>query len=407
MKEPAVLGGLARELNWPSGSSAEQFLAEHWQRQPLFMPQALAGIADLLDADELAGLACEPGIEARLIICTTDEAGDETWQLEQGPFDAERFANLPDSSWTLLVQDVDKHLPELAAVFDRFGFLPNWRLDDLMVSYAAPGGTVGPHIDGYDVFLIQGQGSRTWQFGETQNPLQEPMLIPDRPLQQLQQFEPVTSHTMQPGDALYLPPGVSHHGVSSVESMTWSIGFRAPALGQLAANLVRRRLELSDAESLYADPELTLNEADDGLISVAALQRARAFLEPVLAVDDQAELALALGTTITTPKDWLRPSPPEAPMTDSELRASALEDGLTRHGFALLARCAAPVMLFACGETHSVDSVDPALLRDLCRLRELPAGRLRTLTDAEWQLIGRLYRDGILLCKADLDHDPS
>jgi 50S ribosomal protein L16 3-hydroxylase len=392
------LDGLHPDLVWPEGMDPQRFLAQHWQRTPLFLPGALPGIAELLDPDELAGLACEPGIESRLI------RHQPEWQVTHGPIEAARFAELAETAWTLLVQDVDKHLPELAAIFDRFDFIPSWRLDDLMISYAAPGGTVGPHTDGYDVFLIQGQGERDWQLGD---PTASGDLVPDLPLQQLAEFIPTVSHRLRPGDALYLPPGLPHHGVSEVPSMTWSIGFRAPARGQLAVNLLRRRLEMSDAEALYADPLLGPDEADAGLISTAALHRTREFLRPVLETpsaqaDDLAELALALGVTVTTPKDWLLPVPPEDPLGVAGFREMTRQDGLTRHGYALLARCAVPATLFACGVAHASGDVDPALVRDLCALRVLPAARLQDLSEADWRLLRTLYCDGILLTAADL-----
>ena len=215
------------------------------------------------------------------------------------------------------------------------------------------------------------------------------------------------THRLCPGDALYLPPGLPHHGVSDAACMTWSVGFRAPARSQLAANLLRRRLEMTDAEALYADPMLGLDEGDAGLISTAAMQRAREFMRPVLETVDLAELALALGVTVTTPKDWLRPVPPEAPMDDAALRETAQRDGLIRHGYALLARSEAPAVLFACGMVHPVEVVDPALVRDLCVLRELSPMRIQDLSDAGWALVSALYRDGILLTTTDLTDEQS
>jgi len=394
-----MLADLAERLVWPTGMAPERFLREHWQRRPLFMPGALPGIAELLDPDELAGLACEAEVESRLII----QHADGGWTLEQGPFDAQRFASLPDRGWTLLVQDVDKHLPELAALFQRFSFIPSWRLDDLMISYAAPGGSVGAHLDSYDVFLVQGAGSRSWSVGSAEDPQD---LVADAPLKLLAEFRPQASHEMQPGDALYIPPGVPHHGVSEVPCMTWSVGFRAPARGALAANLLRRRLEVSDAEALYADGDLIPDEADAGLISTAALRRARSFMRPVLETVDLAELTLALGITVTTPKPWLQPAARDEDAVDvAALRATAMHAGLQRHGYALLARSEAPAALYACGQLYPSEAVDPALVRDLCALRELPASRFEQLSEADWTLVTDLYRDGILLTAADLDTD--
>ena len=151
------------KLTWPSDLSLEQFLSDYWQKQPCIIRQAFDAPIDLLTPEDLAGMACEDGIESRLII---EDQKNSRWSVEHGPIDEDRFSSLPETHWTLLVQDVDKYLPQAAAVVDQFRFIPSWRIDDLMISYAEDQGSVGPHTDSYDVFLIQLQGERLWKISD-------------------------------------------------------------------------------------------------------------------------------------------------------------------------------------------------------------------------------------------------
>ena len=182
--------------------TAEQFLRDYWQKHPCLIRRALPGFEVPLDSDDIAGLACEETAESRLVSGSYPE---HDWQLLHGPFEEEFFAGLPESNWTLLVQDVEKHYPPLQALMARFDFLPSWRLDDLMVSYAVPGGSVGPHVDQYDVFLYQARGERLWQIAENF----DPALLEDCALNVLREFEPEKEWLVKPGDMLYLPPGPS------------------------------------------------------------------------------------------------------------------------------------------------------------------------------------------------------
>lgn len=224
----------------------QDFLARYWQRQPLFMAGAASGL-DHPDADTLAGLALEPEVESRLI----QGAGAGPWQLEQGPLEERRFAELGERDWTLLVQSVDHYLTETSLLLDDFRFLPGWRLEDIMISYAAEGGSVGPHFDRYDVFLIQAAGRRHWQIGplcDERTPQRD-----DTPLKMLLDMPVQQEHTASPGDVLYLPPGVAHHGVAlDSDCVTWSVGFRAPDYRELLTEMVAECL--ADTEpALYED----------------------------------------------------------------------------------------------------------------------------------------------------------
>src|SRR3990167_5380334 len=206
-----------------------QFLTEYWQKKPLLIRAAYPDFTGLLSADELAGLACEEDVQARLVINRQGK-----WQVENGPFDEARFAKLPKRDWTLLVQGVNHHLPEAATLLQRFDFIPHARLDDLMVSYAPDGGGVGPHFDSYDVFLLQGQGKRLWRIRSEE----DLTLVDGAPLRILKNFKTEQEYLLEAGDMLYLPPHVAHWGIAVGDCITYSIGFRAPSAQELATQFL-------------------------------------------------------------------------------------------------------------------------------------------------------------------------
>jgi len=226
-----------------------QFLAQYWQKRPCLIRQAIPGFVPLLDGDDLAGLACEEMAESRLVRGTY-EAAD--WSVAHGPFNESHFAELPETDWTLLVQDVEKHYEPLQDLMQQFSFIPNWRLDDLMISFAAPGGSVGPHVDQYDVFLLQAEGRRRWQIAAAF----DPALLDGCPLNVMQRFEPEQEWVLEPGDLLYLPPNVAHHGVALDAGMTWSIGARAPSGADLLQGLGEWLALESQEGGRYSDPSL-------------------------------------------------------------------------------------------------------------------------------------------------------
>ena len=224
----------------------ERFLELHWQRSPALFQAAFPGFRSPISADELAGLACEEDVESRLVHGSLGAS----WRLEHGPFDAQRFARLPKKDWTLLVQDVDKYVPEIAVLLEPFRFIPDWRIDDIMVSFAAPGGSVGPHTDQYDVFLLQAHGRRRWQLAERF----DPTLRTDADLKILANFEPERELIAEPGDVLYLPPNVAHYGVALDEAMTFSIGFRAPDQRELLGAFAEDLMAAASSELRFRDP---------------------------------------------------------------------------------------------------------------------------------------------------------
>lgn len=210
--------------------ATDDFLRNYWQQSPLLLRDAIH-LPELIDGDELAGLAMEPNVESRLIQYQDDK---NQWHLEHGPFSENKFSELPDNNWTLLVQAVDHWVPEVRQVLEQFSFLPRWRIDDIMISFATDQGGVGPHFDQYDVFLIQLEGKRQWQAGQLCN--EDSDLIDGLPVKVLADFHCEEKWILEPGDVLYLPPAMAHWGTSIGNSMTLSVGFRAPSDSEIVSD---------------------------------------------------------------------------------------------------------------------------------------------------------------------------
>lgn len=345
------------------GRSEAAFLKEFWQKRPCLIRGAFPGWKDPLTPDELAGLALEPDVTSRLVRHT--EAPPH-WSVRHGPFTEGDFAALPETDWTLLVQEVNHHVPEAAALLAPFRFLPAWRLDDVMVSYAAPGGSVGPHIDSYDVFLIQGRGRRRWQVGVADAPAD---LVPGLDLQVLASFTPVEEWVLEPGDMLYLPPGIPHHGVAEGgPCMTCSVGFRAPGRREVLARFFEEAVGRADPEARYADPDLTPRSDDPGRITAGDLARLRTILRD--AVADDGALDRFFGRLLTEPRRYTETPGPEAPVPWRAIR-SHLERGgtLGRHGgsrWAYISEADAGATLFVDGKAFPLPADTAALAPLLC-----------------------------------------
>ena len=286
------------------GISPAQFMRRHWQKSPRLIRQALPRFEGILDRKALFVLAARDDVEARLVI--REGSAKSSWTLAHGPFRASDFRSLPATNWTLLVQGVDLHVDAAAALLQRFAFIPFARLDDLMISYAVPGGGVGPHFDSYDVFLLQGPGRRRWRVS-TQDDLR---LQRGLPLKILAHFRPEQSWDLEPGDMLYLPPSVAHDGVALTECMTYSIGFRAPTARELAEAFLQflpESLQLPDKR--YADPELRPTKTP-GSIDPAMVRRLSATLAAVRW--DRSTIARFTGCMLSEPKSGVffeRPDP--------------------------------------------------------------------------------------------------
>ena len=270
--------------------STADFLANYWQKKPLLIRGAIPNFEPPIDGDELAGMALEAEVESRLVV------GSE-WQLEHGPFDEERFATLPESQWTLLVQAVDLWVPEVAELLCKFDFLPSWRLDDIMVSYAEDGGSVGPHFDYYDVFLLQGAGKRRWQIGQHCD--EHTPLVANTDLKILADFAATDEWVLEPGDMLYLPPQIAHHGVAMGACTTFSVGFRSPAATEMLDDLATELLSRGPAPRYLIDPPLTPESAQGPIPEAYVAQAKKLILETL---DDEKLLAEWFAIFMTTPK---------------------------------------------------------------------------------------------------------
>lgn len=233
----------------PGGFDPGRFLRRHWQKRPLLVRGAFPGFRDPITPGELAGLACEEDVESRLVM---ERGGGRPWRVFPGPQKADRLRRLPPTHWTLLVQGVDRLAPAVAELMEPFRFIPDWRLDDVMISFAPRGGSVGPHVDSYDVFLLQGKGRRRWRIDRRASADFRPGLD----LRILKDFRPEEEWVLEPGDMLYLPPGVGHHGVALEDCLTYSIGFRAPSVMDLLAAAVPRLAQEKSPGRLYRDPGL-------------------------------------------------------------------------------------------------------------------------------------------------------
>lgn len=336
------------------------FLASNWQKRPLLIRNPWTGWANPLEPDELAGLACEEGVESRLI---THSGGKLA--LERGPIAEERFGTLGKEPWTLLVQAVDHYVPDVAALIEPFRFVPDWRIDDVMVSYANDGGGVGPHYDQYDVFLIQGLGKRRWRVGpvcDAQTPL-----VPHDDLRLIEDFEAEGDWVLEPGDILYVPPGFAHDGVAvGDDCMTYSIGFRAPSRAELAEAWTAHQVDAMGEDDRYADPDLTV-QAHPGEISAEALDKLQAMV--LSALSDRDAFARWFGHYNSLSKyaetDWR----PEEQMDENAV-AAMLADGNALHRnpaqrFAFIRR-GQGVLLFVDGVCHECDDKVAELAAELC-----------------------------------------
>ncbi|MFN7781699.1 MAG: JmjC domain-containing protein [Lysobacterales bacterium] len=302
------------------GMAPAAFLRDYWQKRPLLIRGAFADRACPITPEDLAGLACEDGALSRLVL---HDRRKDHYALETGPFPEERFAGLGERDWTLLVQDVDKWDADVAALKQHYGFLPRWRIDDIMISYAVPGGSVGPHVDQYDVFLMQGLGERRWQIDV--DPAVPKTFREGAQLRLLQQFTPSHDWVLCPGDVLYLPPGVPHHGVAETPCLTLSLGMRAPSVNELVTDLADELGTQLSEELRYVDPDLA-PVRDVAEIDAAALARVRGALAPLLAMDDAA-LGRWFGRFITAYRNAGTPQP--GPRLPSRAK---LEDTLAAGG---------------------------------------------------------------------------
>ncbi|MFJ1336666.1 JmjC domain-containing protein [Pseudomonas caricapapayae] len=338
------------------GLTAREFMRDYWQKKPLLVRQAFPDFESPIDADELAGLALEEEVESRLVI----EHGERPWEMRRGPFEEDTFSTLPERDWTLLVQAVDQFVPEVHELLEHFRFLPSWRIDDVMISFAAPGGSVGPHFDNYDVFLLQGQGKRNWKIGQVCD--SDSPLIEHADLRILAEFEQSDEWTLEPGDMLYLPPRLAHFGVAEDDCMTYSVGFRAPSAAEVLTHFTDFLSQFLPDEERYTDADAQ-PVSDPHQIQHDALGRLKSLLTEHMG--DERLLLTWFGQFMTEPRY------PEMvsgePLDEAELIESLAEGAiLIRNPSARLAWSEVDdnLLLFASGQSRLL----PGELRELLKL---------------------------------------
>ena len=360
------------------GLSAQAFMRRHWQKKPLLVRQALPGVVPPVNRAELFRLALTPGVESRVV-----RQGPDGWALHRSPFTRRQIPSVKTSGWTLLVQGLDLHVPEAHEMLQPFRFIPDARLDDLMISYASDGGGVGPHVDAYDVFLIQVHGRRRWRIG----PVSQPKLIPGLPLKILRHFKPQQEWVLEPGDMLYLPPRWGHDGVAQGECMTCSVGFRASSDSELASQVLARVSEAAiedDTGSLYTDARQAATShpghipPDLQRFATRAVKRA---------LHDAQTLHTALGETLSEPKPntWFDPGA----SLQALLRQGSGVALSSRSRMLYDERC-----VYLNGESFVASGTDALLMRRLADSRHLTAQEVARLTQGARRLLDTWCQDG-------------
>jgi len=361
-------------LSLLGGLSPARFMRRHWQKKPLLIRQAIPGFQPILSRSALFDLAGQEAVESRLIVRKA-----QGWALKSGPFKRSALPPFKQAGWTLLVPGVDQHVDAVHELLKRFRFVPDARLDDLMISWASEGGGVGPHFDSYDVFLLQASGQRRWRIGRQK----DLTLQPDMPLKILQNFEPEEEHVLEAGDMLYLPPRWAHDGDAlGDDCMTYSIGFRAPQRGGLAGELLQRMADELDDETLYRDPTQPATAhpgaMPEGLeaFAVDALQRLLA---------ERQSLACALGEVMTEPKPRVFFDEAQGDWVPGAVRL----DRRTRMMYD-------PRHVFINGESFRAGGADARLMQRLADERSLDARQVQRASEGAQALLQDWFEAGWL-----------
>ncbi len=285
----------------------QEFLNQYWQKKPLLIKQGFTDFQDPIEAEELAGLAMEESIESRIV---TNHNND--WQAYQGPF--EDFEKLTEQHATLLVQAVDHWHSDAAQLLQPFRFIPNWRIDDLMISYSTPKGGVGPHLDQYDVFIIQGQGKRHWRVGLPDPTLKQ--FAQNKKLLQVEQFEAVIDCILEPGDILYIPPGCPHEGYAIENALNYSVGFRAPNQQDLFSSFADHVIDTDSGQKRYTDHTLALRDSKGELLQ-SETDKVKTLMQALLNNDELFKHWL--GNTLSQAKHEMDLAPLEEPITCEQM----------------------------------------------------------------------------------------
>jgi len=364
------------------GLTPEQFMKRHWQKKPLLIRQALPDMKPLIERSQLLEMVESEEVESRLIV-----RKGAKWNLKKGPMGRKSLPSLKTPDWTVLIQGVDLHNDAVHSLLQQFRFVPDARLDDLMISFATEGGGVGPHFDSYDVFLLQAQGQRKWRIGrQTKYELQEGV-----PLKILKDFKPEAEFVLNPGDMLYLPPGYAHDGVAVGECMTYSVGFRVPRSAELASELLMGLSEEmtedqgTASDLLYQDPHQAAAIQDasvpKALQQFAAQSVAKALKDPQI-------LNCLLGESLTEPKPnvWF-----DAPDFDDlprfEWPSEVYLDRRTKMLFDAK-------HIFINGESFKAAGKDAKLLRKLANEKTLSKALAAQLSDNAAELMQAWWEEG-------------
>jgi len=367
---PTLLGAL----------SVEEFLRDYWQKKPLLIRGAIPDFSGLLSPQQAIELACTEDVQARLVIQRKGQ-----FELQQSPFEPQDFKGLSKTKWTVLVQGLNHHLSTATDLLKQFDFIPHARLDDLMVSYAPPGGGVGPHFDAYDVFLLQGLGHRRWQIS-TQA---DQTLIEGAPLRILKDFKIEQEWVLAPGDMLYLPPHCAHNGIAEDDCMTYSIGFRTPAYQELAEQFLVYLQDRICVEGMYADPALK-TQAHPSEISAEMLDQVESAIKQVRW--DKEDIANFLGCYLSDPKPHIFFDSPESELSLSKFKKQIKNKGLELDLKSQMLCHAGSI--FMNGEANQVPDENYPLLRELADHRKLPA--TAACSDELLELLYQWYLDGYL-----------
>jgi len=359
------------------GLSPEQFMRRYWQKKPVVIRQAVPGVVPPIDRSALFELAGRDEVESRLVV-----QGANDWRLKHGPFTRRQIPSAKQAGWTLLVQGLDLHVPAAHELLSRFRFVPEARLDDLMISYASDGGGVGAHIDSYDVFLLQVSGTRRWRCG----PVKDDTLVEGLPVRILANFEPTEEWVLEPGDMLYVPPRWGHDGVAvGDDCMTCSIGFRTPTPTDMARGVLQRMidaLETDPTEPHYRDPAGSATATPGRIPEAMQTFAAKAVID---ALNDVRSLACALGESLTEPKAsvWFEGGDvlPDGAGVRLDDRSRMMYDD--HH-------------VFINGESFRAGGKDARLLRQLADERMLSAKSLGQFSDGARELLNDWACDGWL-----------
>jgi 50S ribosomal protein L16 3-hydroxylase len=361
--------------------SPATFLRDYWHKKPLLIRQAIPGFKPLLSRQELFDLATRDDVESRLI-----QQSDADWRMDHGPL--AKLPPLRQKQWTMLVQGVNLHDDRADDLLRQFRFIPDARLDDLMISYASDGGGVGPHFDSYDVFLLQAHGKRHWRIG-AQTDL---TLVDGMPLKILKNFRAEQEFVLEPGDMLYLPPQYAHDGIAQGECMTYSIGFRAPAFQELGEAFLQFMADSIDLPGRYADTELkpTRHPAE---LPAPLLARVAEEINKMRFTED--DITIFLGEYLSEPKASVFFDPLDAPLTLARFSQAANKRGIK------LSRKTQMLYrgkhIFINGESFAVGRADKTLLCELANARRLEKGTLQHASKDVLEAFHNWYQDGWLM----------